>query len=88
MWTFDDHEPRFRHEKWRDVFDEQLKTTPLTIQAADPIFSLPLGEHIDKWTVWLSKPDVWERYHTISYISRLQGKELEASRTLSVIRVC
>ena len=80
MWTFDDQEPRFRHEKWRAVFDGQLKSTPFTLQsAAEPIFSLPLGEHIEKWTNWLSKDVVWERFRTISYIARLEGKELEVS---------
>ena len=77
MWTFDDHEPRFRHEKWRAVFDEQLKATPLTIQAtAEPLFSLPLGEHVERWTTWLDKGAVWDRFRTISYVARLEGEEL------------
>lgn len=77
MWTFDDADPRFRHAAWQRVFDEQIKTNPLTIQAADPLFSLPLGENIEKWTVWLSKEAIWDRFRTISYIARLQGSELE-----------
>ena len=80
MWTFDDQQPRFRHEKWRAVFDEQLKTTPFTIQTANPLFSLPPGEHVERWTIWLSKEAVWERYRTISYIARLEGQELEVGR--------
>ena len=83
MWTFNDQEPRFRHEKWRAVFDEQLKSTPLTIQVfANPIFSLPLGEHEEKWTNWLSKEAVWGRFQSISYIARLEGRELEVGSTV------
>ena len=80
MWTFDDQDPRFRHAEWQKVFEDQNKTTPLTIQAADPLFSLPLGENIEKWTVWLSKEAVWGRFRSISYIARLKGSELEVSR--------
>lgn len=38
LWSCDDNEPRFRHEKWKQVFDKQLGSTPLAIQAADPVF--------------------------------------------------
>ena len=46
-WASGDDHPRFRHEKWRQVFEKQLlESTPLTIQAADPLFSLPLGGRV------------------------------------------
>ncbi|KAL8795768.1 MAG: hypothetical protein Q9195_001820 [Heterodermia aff. obscurata] len=61
MWSFDDSQPRFRHEKWRDVFEKQLSTTPFSIQSADPLFSLPLGEQSEKFTYWLTPEAVWQR---------------------------
>ena len=76
-WTFDDSLPRFRHERWREVFDDQLKSTPFSISAADPLFSLPIGEGSVKFETWLSKDDVWKRYRTLSQIAVLEGEELE-----------
>ena len=79
FWSFYDNDPRFRDGKWQQVFDDQVKTTPFTIQAADPLFSLPLGFHSLKTTVWLSKESIWDRFHTLSLISVLQGQQLEVS---------
>ena len=85
IWSLDDNQPRFRHEKWRAVFDEQLRSTPLTITAfANPLFSLPLGEHEEKWTVWLSKEAVWDRFNTLSQIAVLEGEEREVSVAFSL----
>ncbi|MCJ1239993.1 hypothetical protein MMC14_007993 [Varicellaria rhodocarpa] len=81
MWSFKDDNSRFRHEEWRKVFDDQLKTTPFTIQSADPLFSLPLGEDSEIFTYWLSKDDIWNRFHTISYIAILEGDDLETTKT-------
>ncbi|KAI9872997.1 MAG: hypothetical protein M1830_000951 [Pleopsidium flavum] len=78
-WRLDDQHPRFRHEQWRQVFEEQLTTTPFTINAADPLFSLPLGEESVKFTYWLSKEAVWERYSTLSQIAVLEPTEKEVS---------
>ncbi|KAJ9645090.1 hypothetical protein H2199_003094 [Coniosporium tulheliwenetii] len=83
IWSLDDNQPRFRHEKWRAVFDDQLRSTPLTITAfANPLFSLPLGEHEEKWTVWLSKEAVWDRFNTLSQIAVLEGEERERVRQI------
>ncbi|KAF2810239.1 S-adenosyl-L-methionine-dependent methyltransferase [Mytilinidion resinicola] len=80
-WTFDDNEPRFRHEKWKQVFDNQVKSTPLTIlTSANPLFSLPLGEDEVKFTTWLSKESLWSRYSTLSHIAVLEGEELEKTK--------
>ena len=79
-WTFDDNEPRFRHEKWRKVFEDQSKSTPLSlIFANDQYFALPLGQHLEPFEVWLTKEKVWERYNTLSHISTLQGEDREVS---------
>lgn len=74
-----DENPRLRHEQWKEVFEKQIESTPLTIQAADPRFSLPLGMDRMKWTHWLKVEAVWERFHTLSQIAVLDGEQLEAS---------
>ena len=76
MWSFDDTQPRFRHEKWREVFDSQLSSTPFSIQSADPMFSLPLGENSEKFTYWLTPEAVWDRFRSLSQISVLTGRDL------------
>ena len=87
MWSFDDLEPRFRHKQWAKVFDDQLKSTPATIQMADPLFSLPLGENIEKWTVWLpTKELVRDRFFTVSHIANLEGEKREVSSILHQLR--
>ncbi|KAL8634094.1 hypothetical protein Q9189_000013, partial [Teloschistes chrysophthalmus] len=76
IWSYDDQHPRFRHEEWRQVFDKQLSSTPFTIQAADPLFSLPLGEDSTEFTCWLSPQAIWDRFHSLSQIAVLEGEEL------------
>lgn len=76
--SLDDNEPRFRHEKWRKVFDDQLKATPLSLLvAADPLFSLPLGENEESFERWLSKDQIWDRFNTLSQIATLEGENRE-----------
>ncbi len=75
-WSFDDSQPRFRHEKWRQVFEKQLASTPFTIQSADPLFSLPLGEASEEFTCWLSPEAIWNRYYSMSQVSVLRGEAL------------
>lgn len=76
-WSVEDEHPRFRHEKWREIFDNQLSTNPLSILTAQPLFSLPIGEDSVKWSIWLSRDDIWQRFHTLSQISNLKGQQLE-----------
>ena len=61
------------------MFDEGLKNTRLTTSVADPLFSLPLSEEIFRWTAWLPKDALWERYHTLSQIAVLEGEDLKVS---------
>ena len=62
------------------MFDNQIKSTPLTITAfASPLFSLPLGEDEVKWTVRLSKENIWKRFSTLSQIAVLEGEALLVS---------
>lgn len=82
-WSVEDEHPRFRHEKWREIFDKQLSTNPLSILATQPLFSLPIGEESVKWSIWLGRYDIWQRFQTLSQISNLEGQQLEvkADRT-------
>ncbi|KKY29008.1 putative 2-heptaprenyl-naphthoquinone [Phaeomoniella chlamydospora] len=78
VWEFDDGAARFRHEKWKKVFDDQLESTPWrVIKTADPMFSLPIGEERFPFETWLSKEDIWNRYYTLSQIAVLEGAELD-----------
>ena len=40
---------------------------------------MPLGENQEKWTVWLTREKVWERYKTLGQVAVLEGEELEVS---------
>ncbi|KAI4273278.1 MAG: hypothetical protein LQ337_004748 [Flavoplaca oasis] len=80
MWSYHDQRPRFRHDLWRNVFDKQVSSTPFTIQAADPLFSLPLGEDSTKFIHWLHPDAIWERFRSLSQISVLEGDELAGVR--------
>ena len=77
IWTFDDQQPRFRHGRWKQVFDEQNKSNPLTLHFADPLFSLPIGEATEEFETWLPKEDIWKRLRTLSQLAILEGEELE-----------
>jgi hypothetical protein len=76
-WTLDDNLPRYRHEKWRQCFDDQLASIPFSLTSVDPLFSLPLGEDSVDFETWLSRDDIWKRYRTLSQIAALEGEKLE-----------
>lgn len=81
----DDHEPRFRHDKWRNVFENQVSSTPITaafVGGMNSLFSLPLGEDKVKWTVWLEKEALWKRLRTLSHVAVLEGEKLKVSVSL------
>ncbi|KAI0147962.1 S-adenosyl-L-methionine-dependent methyltransferase [Hypoxylon sp. NC0597] len=83
VYSLDDGLPRFRHLKWKDVFDQQLPATPFqvikdTFTDRLPRFSLPLGEDTVKWTVWLSEEALSLRLNTLSQIALLKGEKREA----------
>ncbi|KAL9061702.1 MAG: hypothetical protein Q9206_000381 [Seirophora lacunosa] len=80
MWSHNDNQPRFRHEKWRQVFEKQVSSSPFTIQAADPLFSLPLGEDSVDLVHWLSPEAIWGRFRSLSQIAVLEGEELELDK--------
>ncbi|KAI0842307.1 S-adenosyl-L-methionine-dependent methyltransferase [Hypoxylon sp. FL0890] len=83
VYSLYDGIPRFRHLKWKEVFDQQLPATPLqvikdTFTDRLPRFSLPLGEDSVKWTVWLSEEALSLRLNTLSQIALLKGDKREA----------
>jgi hypothetical protein len=72
--SLEDGHPRFRHMVWKQVFENQLDTSPLqalkdTFNLNFQSFSLPVGEDDVKWTVWLTDEDVWSRFGTLSQIA-------------------
>ncbi|KAF2481085.1 S-adenosyl-L-methionine-dependent methyltransferase [Neohortaea acidophila] len=80
IWSFNDEDPRFRHEKWREVFDEQVKSSPLSLLPSgddEQFFSLPLGEQQEAFETWLPKEKIWDRFNTLSHIAVLEGEERE-----------
>jgi hypothetical protein len=77
VWSLDDNQPRFRHQKWKDVFDEQNRSNPLTLHFADPLFSLPVGDLLLEYETRLSRDDVWKRLRTLSQIAVMEGDQLQ-----------
>ena len=67
MWSFKDTNDRFRHQKWREVFEKQ--------NPHDLLFSLPLSQEKTEWTVWLDKEAIWDRFSTLSDIAVLDSQE-------------
>lgn len=53
--------------------------TPLTMITGghDQLFSLPLGENVEKYSARLSKEQIWERFTTLSQIAVLEGEDRE-----------
>ncbi|EXJ96068.1 hypothetical protein A1O1_01194 [Capronia coronata CBS 617.96] len=72
IWSFDDNSPRFRHEKWRQVFDDQAESTTL--------FRMPLAEDSVNFETCLQKDAVWSRLRTLSQLAVLEGEALEEVR--------
>ncbi|KAJ9314225.1 hypothetical protein DTO271D3_5454 [Paecilomyces variotii] len=72
IWRHDDNQPRFRHSAWRKVLEDK-EQKPI-------LFSQPLQEISVPFTKFLSPSAVWDRFHTLSQIAILQGKELEDTK--------
>ncbi|EHY51992.1 hypothetical protein HRR83_003443 [Exophiala dermatitidis] len=66
IWSFDDNSPRFRHEKWQQVFVDQQS-----------LFKVPLSQDSVEFETWLPKDAVWSRLRTLSQLAILEGEELE-----------
>ncbi|KAK2812345.1 hypothetical protein FQN50_001344 [Emmonsiellopsis sp. PD_5] len=66
--SLDDNQPRFRHDKWKAVLDNNdLK-----------LFAWPMGEGRVPFKRTLSKQAIWDRYCTLSHVANLQGEELKS----------
>ncbi|KAJ6446082.1 2-deoxy-D-gluconate 3-dehydrogenase [Purpureocillium lavendulum] len=69
-----DGPPRFRDDKWRDVFERQAR-------ADQPVVSTPLAEERLPFTVWRTRELLWDRVNTLSQVYMLkEGGEREAFR--------
>ncbi|KAI1504294.1 methyltransferase domain-containing protein [Biscogniauxia marginata] len=84
LWSLDDGLPRFRHQKWKEIFDNQLAFNPVQIIKDSltnqlPKFSLPIGEQTLQWTVWLNEDALWSRFNTLSQVAILKGEKREAA---------
>ncbi|KAK5173685.1 uncharacterized protein LTR77_002366 [Saxophila tyrrhenica] len=91
-WSLDDTDsaPRYRHEAWRGVFDQQSKSSPLSLiiaSSSEQLFSLPLAETEEKFEVRLTKEELWERYATLSQVANLgeEEKGKVRSRFMSIL---
>lgn len=51
----------------------------MLVAKEEPLFSMPLGENREEWTVGLTREGVWERYRTLGQVAVLEGEELEVS---------
>jgi hypothetical protein len=51
----------------------------LLIAGDGPLFSMPLGEEREEWTVWVAREGLWERYRTLGQVAVLEGEGLEVS---------
>lgn len=80
--TFQDDTPRFREGKWKQVFDEQNRSNPLSLQFAKPIFGLPIGEDTVEYEQRLNPDAIWSRLRTLSQFAILEGEELEKVKTV------
>lgn len=78
MWELDDGLPRFRNEKWKDVFDEQAQGNPISLHMADPMFGLPIGEDSMDVEVWMEKEKLLERFRTYSQVANLNVDGLKS----------
>ena len=85
--TFEDSQQRFRNDKWRQVFLDQVSHSPLKLLVAGdgPLFSMPLGEETEVWTVWLTRDELWDRYRTLGQVAVLEGEALEVSFLLFLL---
>lgn len=77
LHTFQDDTPRFREGKWKQVFDEQSRSDPLSLHFANPIFGLPIGEGSVKYEHRLTLDAIWSRLRTLSQFAILEGEALE-----------
>lgn len=82
----DDGHPRFRHMRWMDAFDEQIKPNPMQALRDSfsnmSRFSLPLGTDKVEWTVWLTPDQLWNRLCTLSQIVVMKDNERAHTRRL------
>ncbi|KAI5290573.1 hypothetical protein KEM54_001151 [Ascosphaera aggregata] len=77
IWSLHDNENRFRHGKWRAVFDRQGQKSPAASGNSRRLFQYPIEEDAIPFTTHLQKDDVWNRMRTLSHIANSDKEEQE-----------
>lgn len=75
IWDHDDNVPRFRHGKWKEVFDEKEQT----------YFETPIHEEREPTTTWISVEAVWARLNTYSIFSTADKDVLKVCLLLPLL---
>src|SRR4051812_22853880 len=74
------HDPQFRNDQWRNVFEHQVASTPITaafVGESNSLFTLPLGEDMVKWHIWLDREALWNRLRALGSIAILADEKLK-----------
>lgn len=81
IWSLSDTENRFRHNKWREVFERQgEKSADASDVAERRLFTYPLEETSVPFVANLPKDDVWNRMRSLSHIANSTAEEQEVSQ--------
>ncbi|QKX63968.1 uncharacterized protein TRUGW13939_11141 [Talaromyces rugulosus] len=70
IWQHDDNVPRFRHGKWKAIFNAPGQT----------FFEQPVEEKDVPFTYYADVDALWGRLRTYSQFTNLEGEELQALR--------
>lgn len=63
--------PKFRHEKWMHIFDEQESF-------AEKLFTAPISTEKKPFAHYLTRDALWSRLNTLSQIYILEGPAKQA----------
>jgi SAM-dependent methyltransferase len=72
IWQHDDNVPRFRHGKWKAIFNAPGQT----------FFEQPVEEKDVPFTYYADVDALWGRLRTYSQFTNLEGEELQVSFVL------
>ncbi|KAF4633452.1 hypothetical protein G7Y89_g4666 [Cudoniella acicularis] len=64
---------------WQDLCDSIPEALASEDKATKALFSAPISSRTLRWTIWMSKGAIWNRYKTLSQIAVLDIDEQELS---------
>lgn len=70
-WTLNNKQRQFHHNSWLKVFSEEMILDENAKFKSQKFFEIPLQEKTIRWTVWLTKESIWNRFSTLSFIASL-----------------